>query len=335
MAKVLTFPETVAKYNIDKLYEYVRNGPFNYPGAVSIKKYKKDCFGNMSPCIILLKHIDLDKIKLEYGDIVNRHLLNGDWLLVNRQPSLHKMSMMGHKIVVLPGNTFRLNVTCTKPYNADFDGDEQNVHAPQSYQSSYELQNVANVANNIIDPASSAPSMGLVQDTVIGSYLLTDDKTNMITKKQMCNYLMKSKDFMGILENPENGEFWTGKQLFSNITQGITLIKKNKSGEKVIIKNGKLSGGVVDNSMIGKTSGGIIQTIYNQYNKEKCVIFMNDCQDVITRWMESNSFTIGYGDSYISDKIKEDIDKITGSKFKESEELIIKVQKNLYNVGFR
>ncbi len=84
------------------------------------------CNGEPSPCNISLKYVDLNKEadELELGDIVHRHLLDGDVGLVNRQPTLHKMSMMGHKVKILSGNTFRLNIMAVKPYNADFDGDK-------------------------------------------------------------------------------------------------------------------------------------------------------------------------------------------------------------------
>ena len=99
-----------------------------------------------------MKHVDLEKMvdDLEYGDIVNRHLIDGDIVLFNRQPSLHKMSMMAHSIVVMEGDTFRLNVCVTTPYNADFDGDEMNMHVPQSQQTRSELYNLAMVPTQII-----------------------------------------------------------------------------------------------------------------------------------------------------------------------------------------
>jgi len=123
IAMNLTSPEIVTKNNMEKMYELIRNGPSKYPGAKSVTKNKYDCFGQPSPCTIYLKHQDVNKVTLNEGDVVNRHLIDGDILLFNRQPSLHKMSMMAHKIRVLPYDTFRLNVTVTTPYNADFDGD--------------------------------------------------------------------------------------------------------------------------------------------------------------------------------------------------------------------
>jgi DNA-directed RNA polymerase II subunit RPB1 len=123
IAMVLTFPEIVTPYNIRQMQKAVRNGPKNYPGAKSVTKHTTGNTFN-------LKHADVQKVaaELEMGDTVYRHLVDGDICLFNRQPTLHRMSMMGHKIKVLPGNTFRLNITDCDPYNADFDGDRHNIH---------------------------------------------------------------------------------------------------------------------------------------------------------------------------------------------------------------
>jgi DNA-directed RNA polymerase II subunit RPB1 len=116
IATNLTFPERVTQYNRDKLYKLVQNGADIYPGAKTVVKAD----GRM----VSLKHVNTKEIVLYNGDIVNRHLLDGDIVLFNRQPTLHKMSMMAHRVKVLPGKTFRLNVLVTRPYNADFDGDK-------------------------------------------------------------------------------------------------------------------------------------------------------------------------------------------------------------------
>lgn len=121
IAMNLTYPVYVTNKNKNELYRYVRNGPEKYPGAVSITKMKYDKLGRPSPITIYLKYRDRDTIVLEEGDIVRRHVIDGDIGLFNRQPSLHRMSMMGHKVRVLPGKTFRLNISDVTPYNADFD----------------------------------------------------------------------------------------------------------------------------------------------------------------------------------------------------------------------
>jgi len=112
IARNLTFPETVTVYNRDRLMSYVRNGPSKYPGAKSV--FLKD---DQRP--VSLKYVNPEMIDLKEGDVVHRHLVDGDVVLFNRQPSLHKGSMECHRIRVLPYSTFRLNVSATKPYNAD------------------------------------------------------------------------------------------------------------------------------------------------------------------------------------------------------------------------
>jgi DNA-directed RNA polymerase II subunit RPB1 len=116
IATNLTFPERVTKYNKDKLYKLIQNGADVWPGAKTIVRAD----GRM----MSLKHVNAKEVVLYNGDIVNRHLLDGDIVLFNRQPTLHKMSMMAHRVKVLPYKTFRLNVLVTRPYNADFDGDK-------------------------------------------------------------------------------------------------------------------------------------------------------------------------------------------------------------------
>ena len=119
IAMNLTIPEKVTKYNINKMYKYIRNGPNVFPGAKQITKMNYDENGKPNPETISLKYIDRHSVILDEGDTVERHLMDGDIALFNRQPTLHRMSMMGHKIKVMKGLTFRLNVFVCKPYNAD------------------------------------------------------------------------------------------------------------------------------------------------------------------------------------------------------------------------
>ena len=123
IAMILTVPEKVTKWNKANLQKLIANGPAKYPGANSVKKMMNDCNGNPAPCSLSLKYKDGKDIILEEGDMVQRHLQTGDIILCNRQPTLHRMSMMGHRARILPtGHSFRMNVNTTTPYNADFDG---------------------------------------------------------------------------------------------------------------------------------------------------------------------------------------------------------------------
>lgn len=120
----LTFPETVTKMNIDKLTKLVENGD-EYPGAKTIIRDDGR--------VIDLRYVKKESDKnLEPGYKVERHIVDGDPILFNRQPSLHKMSIMAHMVKCMPHSSFRLNLCCTSPYNADFDGDEMNLHVPQT-----------------------------------------------------------------------------------------------------------------------------------------------------------------------------------------------------------
>ena len=120
----LTFPEVVTTTNKAFLLELVKNRS-KYPGAAAIERD-----GEIQRLDVLINDC---QTQIQLGDIVHRHLLDGDYVMFNRQPSLHKMSFMAHRAKILPYSTFRLNLCCTKPYNADFDGDEMNCHEPQSY----------------------------------------------------------------------------------------------------------------------------------------------------------------------------------------------------------
>ena len=262
VATNLTMPEIVNSFNLDKLSKLVENGPDKWPGAKSI--IKQD--GSIK---ITIQDSNKGDITLSIGDTVNRHLLDNDYVLFNRQPSLHKMSMMGHRVKVMKGNTFRLNISVTPPYNADFDGDEMNMHVPQSWASMIELINIANVKEQIISPRENKPIITIVQDTLLGIYKLTrsellpykkGDKltyannTNLyetkgdnsekyvpsalFTKKQVMNILCTLSTFNGIIPDPEitldvnnnDVEMWSGKQVLSYIIPpNINLNQTNSS----------------------------------------------------------------------------------------------------------
>ena len=137
------------------------NGPDVWPGANILEKKNGDS--------VSLKYVDRNSLNLENGDIVHRHLFDGDPVLFNRQPTLHRMSMMCHIVKVMrQGSTFRMNVADTKPYNADFDGDEMNLHGPQDIEAAAELRNLAAVDRQIISPANNQSIIGIFQDSCLG-----------------------------------------------------------------------------------------------------------------------------------------------------------------------
>ncbi|VTJ82831.1 Hypothetical predicted protein [Marmota monax] len=159
VAKILTFPEKVNKANINFLRKLVRNGPEVHPGANFIQQ-------RHTQMKRFLKYGNREKMaqELKYGDIVERHLIDGDVVLFNRQPSLHKLSIMAHLARVKPHRTFRFNECVCTPYNADFDGDEMNLHLPQTEEAKAEALVLMGTKANLVTPRNGEPLIAAIQD---------------------------------------------------------------------------------------------------------------------------------------------------------------------------
>ena len=304
----ITFQETVNEYNIAEMRKLIMNGSNKWPGAKYVKKTNE-----LGP--INLKYADLSKIaaELRYGDVVHRHLNDGDYVLFNRQPSLHKMSMMCHKVIIMPYQTFRLNVLDTPPYNADFDGDEMNLHCPQNIQTMSELKDLAAVPYLILAPRDGKPSIEVVQDTLVGSFRASKDYV-IVADKQMANLQMVNSYFKGKLEKPSKNYTYTGRDLFSEIMPPSLFIEMtNKAGEKVIINNSKLISGTLDKLVFHNITNGLIPVIYHDYGPVEIKKFLDNTQRLICRWLLTSGFSIGISDLVtdtstdleLHDKIKE------------------------------
>jgi DNA-directed RNA polymerase beta' subunit len=304
----ITFQETVNEYNIEEMRKLIMNGSNKWPGAKYVKKTNE-----IGP--INLKYADLGKIaaELHYGDVVHRHLNDGDYVLFNRQPSLHKMSMMCHKVIIMPYQTFRLNVLDTPPYNADFDGDEMNLHCPQNIQTMSELKDLAAVPYLILAPRDGKPSIEVVQDTLVGSFRASKDYV-LVADKQMANLQMVNSYFKGKLEKPSKDYTYTGKDLFSEIMPPSLFIEMtNKAGEKVVINNSKLISGTLDKLVFHNITNGLIPVIYHDYGPVEIKKFLDNTQRLICRWLLTSGFSIGISDLVtdtstdleLNDKIKE------------------------------
>jgi DNA-directed RNA polymerase beta' subunit len=296
----ITFQEVVNEYNIDEMKKLIMNGPNKWPGAKYVKKAKDlNTINLMYP----EKNGTLDKIvsELRVGDIVHRHLNNGDYVLFNRQPSLHKMSMMCHKVIIMPYQTFRLNVLDTPPYNADFDGDEMNLHCPQNIQTMSELKDLAAVPYLILAQRDGKPSIEVVQDTLVGSFRLTKDYT-IVSDKQMANLQMCNSYFKGKLAKPSKDYTYTGRELFSEILPpSLYIEEKNKAGQKVVINNSTLVSGNLDKAVFHNITNGLIPVIYHDYGPIEIKKFLDNTQRLVCRWLLTAGFSIGISD-LVTDK---------------------------------
>ncbi|KAI1131806.1 DNA-directed RNA polymerase II subunit RPB1 [Nemania abortiva] len=316
IARTLTYPETVTPYNISRLHKLVQNGPNEHPGA----KYVVRSDGTR---IDLRHHKRAGQISLEYGWKVERHLQDGDYIIFNRQPSLHKESMMGHRVKVMPYSTFRLNLSVTSPYNADFDGDEMNLHVPQTEETRAEIRELCMVPLNIVSPQRNGPLMGIVQDTLAGVYKMCRRDVFM-TKEQVMNVLLWVPNWDGTIPQPailKPRPRWTGKQIVSMIIpREISLYSKPDkehpysppTDSGLLIQSGELLFGLLTKKNVGAASGGIVHLCYNELGPEGAMAFLNGCQRVINYWLLHNGHSIGIGDTIPDkgtiDKIQEHID---------------------------
>ena len=302
VAMNLTFPERVTAFNISRLYAMIQNGPDRYPGAKSIQRGDQ---GRM----ISLKHVNTKAVQIAEGDVVNRHLLDGDPVLFNRQPSLHRMSMMCHRVRVLPYSTFRLNVSVTKPYNADFDGDEMNMHVPQSVEAATELREIAAVPKQLIGPRLSKPLVSIVQDTLVGVNRLTRP-TEFFSKREFMNLLVHSKRWDGQIPDPVKTDpvpLWSGQQVVSALLPAVYMAMGNKMWDSdkakasdpdnmknyVIIKNGIIEQGVMDGDIFDKA---LIHILYNDFSPEMTVDFIDSLQAVVATYLQNSGFSVGLSD---------------------------------------
>jgi DNA-directed RNA polymerase II subunit RPB1 len=259
---------------------YIRNGPTKYPGAKSV--FLKD---DQRP--ISLKFVNPEMIDLKDGDTVHRHLIDGDVVLFNRQPSLHKGSMECHRVRVLPYSTFRLNVSATKPYNADFDGDEMNMHVPQSITSASEIKYLASVLRQIVSPRTNAAIISVFQDTQTGVYRLSQPEVR-IPEHIAMNILSRMKRPLSSYIR-RNGDL-TGQEVFSTTLPAIDF------NGKVTIKNGQLVRGILNKGAFATTSDGLVHMLYSDFGPDRAGQFINDVQNIVTKFNLFTGFSVGPSD---------------------------------------
>lgn len=334
IAKILTVPERVTPWNIDVIRRYVLNGPYKHPGA----NYVIDPTG---------RRIDLRYIKdlkavaesLKPGYIVERHLVDGDIVLFNRQPSLHRMSIMAHVVRVLPGKTFRLHLAVCPPYNADFDGDEMNLHVPQSEEARAEARVLLLVQEHILSPRYGGPIIGGIQDYISGAYLLSS-KTTLLTKEQVSD-LVASSGYRGSIPEPavlSPKVLWSGKQIISlllpqdfnfrgkaSISAGPLKCDDEEClwDSYVVIKRGKLLLGVLDKRTLGaQQPENILHWIAKEYGNSFCREFMDRAFKLFLRYIEMRGFTMMLADVLLPSTAIKEINELLKEARKKVFELI-------------
>lgn len=328
VARTQTLPITVTPFNRSFLRKCVLRGdhPKGY-GAHSVTR--KD-----GTVLHLGMSTNLQTIAdaLETGWVVRRHLRDGDSGLFNRQPSLHKMSMMGHYFVIHDKKTFGLPVPTTPPYNADFDGDEMNLHVFQSLAARAELEELMSVPTQLISPKNSKPCINPVQDSVIASYTLTSkdtflDRAHFFDLTMQVRYSDKEIPEPAIMYRTESGawkQMYTGRQLLSYMTPPkVTLSRCARGIERegkcdgelamdpeerfVVCQDGEMLSGRLCKATIGSVNRGFIHRIVYLYGGWKAAKWISDLQRAVTTWFSSYGFSIGMDDCVPSEQIEKNV----------------------------
>lgn len=333
MCMNMTFPERVNPFNLERLRRIVRRGTDSYPGARIVQKANgrrlslKFFTGDNHRHLLEEKAHDL-----QIGDVVHRHLLPGDPVLFNRQPSLHKMSMMCHRVKPMDlGKTFRLSVDATSPYNADFDGDEMNMHVPQSMEAATELETLAAVHRQIIGPAQSSPCIAPVQDTMLGAHLLSKESDKAFDRRQFMNTLMwTSKTWRGLEASgkaPTNAAV-SGHEAYSCILPDTLNIEL---GSKGVVHNGVMKSGIVGKKTFTAQSQGLVHVTFQDCGPTAARDLIDDVRGMVTSYMHHRGFSVGVSDLVVSDLVKNNIKEVVQNCKKQ----VIDKMKGIHDGSFK
>ena len=305
----------MTKHNIEKLRSVVINGPDKHPGANFVETHSGRKF---------LKYCNRQDIakNLKCGDTVERHMWDGDVVLFNRQPSLHRISIVSHKAKILQGRTFRFNECVCTPYNADFDGDEMNLHLPQTEEAKAEADVLMGNKNNLVTPRNGELMIAATQDFLTGGYLLTQ-RDVFFNRGQVCQIVQQILDdrdgrVMRIDLPPPTIvkpiRLWTGKQVFSvllrpnsscNILANLETKGKSYTTKRefcvnesyVVIRNSQLLAGSMDKGTLGSGSkANIFYILLRDYGQEEACLAMWRLARVASWYLMNRGFSIGIGD---------------------------------------
>ena len=306
VALEMTQTMIVKESNIDIVGQYVRNGPENHPGANYVTRE------DGRRLKVTEKNCQELAEKIEVGWTINRHLIDGDIVLFNRQPSLHRMSIMAHEVVVMPYKTFRLNTVVCPPYNADFDGDEMNLHALQNEEARAEARVLMRVQEQILSPRFGENIIGAIQDHITGTYLLTHENPSFNETQALDLLRTTSIDELPPADfADENGvDQWHGKTIFSELLpRDLDLEFASSVGDTVVIQRGQLIGGTIDETAVGAFGGVIVDTIFKKSGSTRAQIFINEVSGLAMRAIMHFGFSIGIDDKSIPPAAQDQIDQ--------------------------
>jgi len=302
IATVVTLAETVTELNLEKLKKLIQQGE-EYPGANYI--IRPD--GKRKKITSELKEEIISEIVPGYK--VERHLQDGDVVLFNRHPSLHKGSLMAHFVKILPGRTFRLHPTATFPYNADFDGDEMNIHSPQTEEARAEAKILLDVKKNLISSKNNTNFIGCTGDAITGGYLLT---LKDFPKEYADQLLYQSGIESSILKKTI-----PGKEIFSKI-----LCKVNFFNDSIKIKDGQIVEGILDKTIFGTEDGELIKELDRTVGRDETFEIIKKAFKLGVNHLSGRGITISVEDLNLDEKVINAGKEIIKKSEKKTEEII-------------
>lgn len=348
--KILTQPIKVTDINIEFLQKKVIAGAQGKNGANTVIQPQD----SQAPRIISLVLMSLDQrcalaASLRVGWIVEKHLETGDWVWFNRQPTLHRMNMMAFQIYPVPGLTFRLPLPCTRPFNADYDGDEMNLHVPQTIEASAEAATLMNVAENMISPSSTTAIISLVQESLVAWYRLTSRNT-LLTRDlfiQLASQIQFDPNSVEYDQHPQlcsptayfpcvpqpaiikspKGPRWTGKQIcqlllppsltfIKNVRDGnIQHVEDSWMGHKeniIVLKHGNLLLGKFCKATLG-AGPSLVHILWKDVGPWASAKFVSDAQRIGNVWNSVDSMCVGIRECIISHDTEKILDDIIGT----------------------
>jgi len=300
IAKIITVAERVTSTNIEALKKIVAKE--EYPAANYI--IRPD--GKKKRITQDLKQEIIDE--LVPGYIVERHLVDGDILLFNRHPSLHRASLMAHYAKILPFKTFRMHPAAAAPYNADFDGDEMNIHSPQSEEARAEAKVLLDIKQNLISPKNNTNLLGCIADAITGAYILT---SNYLSGEDASQLLYE----VGIeKEMKKNSE---GKEVIAEILPKVSLKEKNFT-----IKDGELISGILDKNAFGVEDGKLLKVLDNEVGRNETIEILRKVFGVGTSYLSKHGYSISLEDLNVSKDVSGKTNAVVEDAKKKTQEII-------------
>ena len=308
IAKIVTVSESVNDLNMEKLKKLIESEE-EYPGA----NYVIRPDGKRKKITPELKEEIINEIVPGYK--VERHLENGDIVLFNRHPSLHRGSLMAHYVKVLPGRTFRLHPAVKTPYNADFDGDEMNIHSPQTEEARAEAKILLEVKKNLMSPKNNTNWIGCISDAITGGYLLGLNEFS----REEANQLLYNSG----VDCEISKKTISGTEVFSKILPKIDFL-----GESVKIKEGEITKGIPDKSLFGDEEGLLIKEIDRKFGRNVAFETIRKAFNLGKNYLTKRGITISLDDFDVEQKIIDISEEIVKRAEEKTKEIIEK-----YNMG--